>query len=373
MRAGPHACFLRRAGPLALYKFNVSSNPLDSCIVPWYVFNVGKGYHHTCCLSSIQGRNCFELTQSLRSAWNSPWYQAYRASIHQCGHAETCGLQCVKATPIYQGPEPRTEAQRRNLEAIYESYQLKQSFVSHYPALMILEMDVKCNLDCPHCWQKPQRDQREDAHFTLHDKQDEFKEFVRHGMVVGLIGGEPTICKDYDLACRLIKEADGARVDLTTNGHFGARVADRIELFTQICFSCDAASPATYATVRPAQHNNPKFDFDNLLRGISEVVSATERLAEKPHLLMRFTITGQNWKEMPEMVRTAHRLGVQAVEFWELFDRTYTWLTIRHNVNLHSFKTDLHSFKECFQEARQEAARLGVNLDYRLPCIGEHK
>jgi MoaA/NifB/PqqE/SkfB family radical SAM enzyme len=127
-------------------------------------------------------------------------------------------------------------------------------------------------------------------------------------------GGEPTI---HPQARQLIAYAQEKGLDtaLVTNGlNLERRIgADVVQRLSWLRISVDAATPGTFATVRPAYRGDverSKKNFENVIESIRWVVALKKTTGSKIVIGMGFVTQEENWKEMPAFVKLARDLGV---------------------------------------------------------------
>jgi MoaA/NifB/PqqE/SkfB family radical SAM enzyme len=238
----------------------------------------------------------------------------------------------------------------------------REIVVQHYPVNLDILLDGKCNLGCPHCFQKTpgQYIQKlETAYF-----KDELLEFLKYATMVCLCGGEPTICQEYNMLIDLIRKADGARILIMTNGHFVIqKIIPNIDIFDGISISVDAIDAETYHMVRPAKDEH--YNWDRLYANI-------KRLLKTPRecfIDYSFLINGYNYKQIPDMIRWSKDHGVNTILLSEVFNMKY-------NVNEQRQKQldFIYNYPEqvlpLVDKAVQLAGDLNVNLIYQFSSIG---
>lgn len=127
-----------------------------------------------------------------------------------------------------------------------------------FPLYLMLEQTFKCNLRCPSCIQGyAAATQPFQAGRITDDLYDRLMEEARDSGLPSIsmhVNDEPLLVKN--LAERIAKARDAGVMDIimTTNGNLmdKARAREVIEAgVTHILFSVDAATPETYAKVRP--------------------------------------------------------------------------------------------------------------------------
>lgn len=138
---------------------------------------------------------------------------------------------------------------------------------------------------------------------------------VRAIQVTG--GGEPTI---HPQARQLIAYAQDRGLDtaLVTNGlNLERRIgSDVLQRLSWLRISVDAATPDTFAKVRPAYKGDverSKKNYENVIESIEWAVALKKSTGSKIVIGMGFVTQEENWKELADFVRLARDLGVDNV------------------------------------------------------------
>lgn len=166
--------------------------------------------------------------------------------------------------------------------------------------LVTFYLTERCNSRCVTCdyW----RHGRKDA--TLESVLRVLPELRALGTrVVLLSGGEPLLHPEWQPMAAALRGA-GLEVWLLTAGlalnKFAAAAAAACDSIT---VSLDGTNAATYRAIRGLDA------FDKVCEGIRAVVSRGARVS------LRVTLQRANYRELPQFVALAHRLGVQQVSF----------------------------------------------------------
>ena len=131
--------------------------------------------------------------------------------------------------------------------------------------------------------------------------------------------------------------------------------------------SIDGATAETYERIRVRAH------FDRILKNLEGLIAARRRLgAATPHIRMVVVAMRQNLREIPDLVRLAHRLSIDSVFVQHLchdFGESSLpadYRPMREFVEGETLVNEDHDrIRESFSAARAVAAELGVSL--RLP------
>lgn len=172
------------------------------------------------------------------------------------------------------------------------------------PRLIFWETTKGCNLKCLHCRAVPEmmtskEDLSTEEGFKLIDQIVEFS-----NPILVLSGGEPLYRRDiFDLATYGINK--GLRLSLATNGTLiDSKMADKIRDtgFARVAISLDGGNAATHDKFR-AIPGSFKAALDGIKILIDRGVSAQ----------INTTIAKHNYKELPEILDLALKLGVDAL------------------------------------------------------------
>jgi MoaA/NifB/PqqE/SkfB family radical SAM enzyme len=118
-----------------------------------------------------------------------------------------------------------------------------------------------------------------------------------------LSGGEPLLNAQWAGIAQLLR-AQGLKLWLLTSGLALSKHARRVaELFEIVTVSLDGTRPATYAAIRGLDA------FDKVCEGIRAAAAAGIRVS------VRVTLQRANYRELPEFVALAQRLGATQVSF----------------------------------------------------------
>jgi len=219
--------------------------------------------------------------------------------------------------------------------------------------LVTLYLTERCNSRCVTCdyWRHGRADMNLESVTRL------LPALARLGTRTALIsGGEPLLNPEWQDIARLLAD-NGLKLWLLTSGLSLAKHARRAsELFDAITVSLDGTRSQTYAAIRGLDA------FDKVCEGIRAAVTAGSRVG------IRVTLQRVNYRELPEFVELAHRLGVHSISFLAVdvanphaFGRTDDFAT---DVALRP--EDLPVFGQLISELVQHAA-----ADFRSGFIAE--
>jgi MoaA/NifB/PqqE/SkfB family radical SAM enzyme len=184
-------------------------------------------------------------------------------------------------------------------------------------APMVLDLDPTsfCDLACPECISSSLLNEdgfRSDRLLSLCDELSDAG--VRGVIFIG--GGEPLMHRATPSAIRRLASR-GVQVAMVTNGTQLRRLdPPTVALLSWLRVSVDAATPETFALLRPSK--NGKSKFGEVVDGISySVDSNAQQLGFSFVALVRPTRTGHvsNIVEIPAAARLAKTLGCDYIEF----------------------------------------------------------
>ena len=267
--------------------------------------------------------------------------------------------------------------QRMNISAkLYQGFVLERIQGSDYekgPLVVELDTTEVCNLACPGCISEDLVCNR--TSFSRERLMGIAQELYEIGTkaVVLIGGGEPLAHPAVGELIEYFGEHD-IHVGITTNGYFIPRYMDQIAKYaawTRV--SMDAATPETFAKLRPAKDGTNV--FEHILDAMRELAAKkTGRLGFS--YLIRTEADGfglaSNIHEIYDAAVLARELGCDYVEF----KPSYAYAGGKpHSLVIHS--------KERMREAREQLERLhdlvtdrfqvltAINLEDSLRCVEE--
>lgn len=220
-----------------------------------------------------------------------------------------------------------------------------------YPVHLHLIISDTCDLDCPQC---PYRasdypasqlfGQRKSDGSVLHNpKRMLERELIRSVLddckVMGTQaveftgGGEPTIHPD---APEMLEYAQQLGLDtaLITNGLHMPRMGEAAVRTQWLRISIDAATPETYAKVRPAYSGPDRVrtdqgktksykNFDQAWEAVGIAAEMKRRLGTDCLIGVGFVVQQENWKEIREFAKKAKEVGADNVRISGAFTSSY--------------------------------------------------
>jgi molybdenum cofactor biosynthesis enzyme MoaA len=263
-----------------------------------------------CCRNWITADYGHVAEASLQELWNSSGAQDIRRQIAEGRQGEVCKPTCPHhqsgdyseaALRILDGPQPFVDNQRLN----HHEIRARQTVLQSRPMLLKILPTLECNLRCTMCFQD---------YFGPVELGPEFWNDVHRLLPflreITIQGGEATLHAESRsfLASPHLRNHPQLRVSLITNG----TVLDQnlVDLLSAIRMSCviislNAATRETYRRIAGA---------DLFLRVLGNIRRCVKLAATHPlgsfEVLLSFVVMQSNFRELPDFVRLAERLGV---------------------------------------------------------------
>jgi sulfatase maturation enzyme AslB (radical SAM superfamily) len=350
------------------------------CAKPWNWMIVTRNGVTSCCYASAGSlANSEHIPDGLVDAdfikdgilwklWNSSIYTELRKAVINNNYELACNLSHSRCVEMVSCNVPfgtlRTPEQTDNFYKIQESINNKEIIVKHYPTFFEIMLDGACNLRCPHCCQKQWTPMR---HLQIQYFQNELLDFLKHASLISLLGGEPTVCQDYNLFMSLVKEANSAKVSIVTNGHFIIeKILPNISLFETIRVSIDAANADTYSKVRPSIDSHYNWDRLNF-----NLQFLSKRRNQIDNITFVYVINGYNYTEMTDMITLADKYKCNFVVFYEILDTPYIKLD-QERRTIFRFTLDNPGVVNGYLEkAMLRAKELGITIQYSFTSLNK--
>ena len=128
-------------------------------------------------------------------------------------------------------------------------------------------------------------------------------------------GGEPTVHPDHELIFAKALDA-GIRLSLVSNGYrWRDALFPLIPRMDWLRVSVDAGKPATYAAMRRV----PEHAFRKVTANIRRASDAIAEAKSQTVLGVGFTVTPDNWREIPDGVKVAKDSGAHNIRLSAMF------------------------------------------------------
>ena len=248
-----------------------------------------------------------------------------------------------------------TESQSQNTALNNTELEKKATFLHSRPKRLVFELTNACNLNCRMCG-------RNDADFQLTTFNlnwiDKFENILDHIEEVTLMGwGEPTMHPQFiSILERLSRHP--VRKYFCTNGQrlIEPKIQDALFQYKAdiIAISLDGATAATNNAIRGK-------GFDNVVSGLTEVVRRKkEGNFSYPYMNFVFTAMRENLRDIPDIVRLAHQIGLEEVKV--------VYLTaFSETMQPEILFNQPEQVREVFTQAAAVASELNIRL--KLPHI----
>lgn len=227
-----------------------------------------------------------------------------------------------------------------------------------YPPFIEVETTTRCNLKCLICehtyWKEPQKDMSYEQFKYILDQFPRLK-------WIGMTGiGESFLNKDFTKILELVKSRE-IYIELFDTFYFmnEKNINKLIDLkVDKLCLSIDGATKETYEKIRV--HSN----FERVVNNISNFVKIKkQRKAYFPELEVHFIANKINYKEIPDFVRFARKIGIDGV--------------VRFTSLLHAFKEvkqyEMEIPESIVKEANKIAEELGIDVAWNKNVPPKHK
>jgi MoaA/NifB/PqqE/SkfB family radical SAM enzyme len=242
--------------------------------------------------------------------WNSQAARDIRASIHDQSYRHCSRLHCPKLSG--NGLDPIEKVQRSALGRIVAA---RRTRLDHGPKKIVLSHDRSCNLACPSCRSSMiVAHKAEQAEMNALADRTIFPMLATADRVRITASGDPFGSAHFQYVLRNLDQSRNPRlkVDLQTNGLLlTPALWERLKLagrVGQLLVSVDAARAETYRVVRrPGSFE--VLEQNLIFFGELRKANLVERFR------LDFVVQARNYKEMPQFVEMARKLGCDGVKF----------------------------------------------------------
>jgi len=285
------------------------------CLEPWIFLGLGWNQFNMCCRGGY-GYDFGEIISYSNNSdfhkdiWNHENFIKLRNNLINgelpsicinCSLKRTWGIRnyFFRYLPLIKDENQKNRA-LENYNRTIDSIINKQTYIESKPIYLHIICGSNCNIKCKFCYNR-------NMNYNPNAKDllniiDKFHETL---IFVTLSGGEPLITQ---AGRSLLKKFDEGiykfGVCLQTNGqYFDFDLLKSVNLLS-VVISTDAATKRTYENVRIGAN------FENLIKNIKLFIDLKKN--EKPTLdiLSNYTITSDNYIEIPEAVKLYQDLGL---------------------------------------------------------------
>lgn len=258
------------------------------------------------------------------------------------------------AQPVAVTPPPLSHTQRANETLNKNEYAEGRLRLKSLPHALQLESTTKCNFACLTCSKGYDPYYAEDlASPVLAVVRRDLMPVNTHLSITGF--GEPTLAGNFDEILDMGLR-NGSRVQFVTN--LALLDFRRLERLTshpvEVIISIDGATPETFDTIRAGGSFALTLEKLAMIRKLRDI-----RLSHfVSHFSFHFVALRRNVHELPDVVRLAHRYGIEHVGVLDYIDNG-------NEFDRESLRHDPALAARWYAEARRVATQLGVPL--RLP------
>lgn len=261
-----------------------------------------------------------------------------------------------KSRPYLPNRRQETELQRVNRELNEKEFEEQAVRLKSLPSRLYLESTTKCNFYCRTCSKGYAPYHAEDLHEDIFEKVR--REVMPANVRISITGfGEPTMAGDFDSILQMAVD-NGSHVHFVTNGSL--LNYERIEKLTRcpvgITLSIDGATKETFESIRAGSNFDLILDKLGMIKKLRDIHLS----GVYSHFSFNFVALRQNIHELPEVIRLAHRHGIELVNVVD-----YAFGDMEFDENSPRFDPD-HA-NRCLEEARTVAEELRVNISLPPP------
>ncbi len=275
-----------------------------TCSIPFSKLDVlPSGTCHLCCAVWQRQPVGNIFRQSINDVWNSSEAREIREGVNDgtfryCGK-QLCALIAARTLPVHE----------------------QTQVLSVGPKHFNLSYDRSCNLSCPSCRSEKIMEAGAKRLFLEKMTNDKILPLLKTGESVHITGsGDPFASYAFRHLLQSLNSKDypALRIRLMTNGLLlteaeWEKFSHLHGMIAAVNVSVDAVKPETYAIVRRGGDLNtliPNLEFIGRLR--------TARAIDR--YLLAFVVQTANFREMPDFIQLARRVGADQVHFQRLVD-----------------------------------------------------
>ena len=238
--------------------------------------------------------------------------------------------------------------------ALKIAYRLKLTHVPWLPVTLDLEPNNDCNFGCPHCqvthWAKPRVHLGPESFDRILDQFPPLAGVKLQGM------GEPLLNKAL-LPMLRAGEARGTPMSFFSNGSvMSPAIAQQLASLggTRITFSIDGATAAVFERIRVGGK------FEKVCENVRRLVRLRGE-ARQPAIEVWTVVTRENVGELPDIVRLAKDLGVDAITF-QLFVSDWGKMEMKQYADAARVRSTEPEVEALLGQARAVADVIGMPL-----------
>jgi len=284
------------------------------CLFPFTTLEITPSGYSCCCNASPSGSLSWKLGEvnaPLWDAWNNQRMQDARKDLINHQYKSPCGLDNIVCNKmynfdyvLYNQKNPLTENQQENIERLKHNIQSNNIVLDNYPISLTIHLDFYCNFRCRFCYLDIPR--FEDHNYPIVDinKIPDLKDFIRNATQISVLGGEPTLSKNFD---NLMEMVDDRKICLITNGSNIEPILKHKDKMGKVIFSIDGATKSTYEYLR----KNSRWEvlIENCKTIVKEMPETTTGVS--------YTVVPANFNEMAPFLDIVEEIGLDNIFFNE--------------------------------------------------------
>jgi MoaA/NifB/PqqE/SkfB family radical SAM enzyme len=263
-----------------------------------------------------------------------------------------------KSKPYIPFRGARTERQKQNAALNEKEYEAGRIRLHSLPPRLYLESTLKCNFYCQTCSKGYGPYYAEDLQTAIFDTVR--AEVMPTNVRISITGfGEPTMAGNFDEILQMALD-NGSTVHFVTNASL--LNYERIEKLTrfpvEITISIDGATKETFEEIRAGAN------YDLILEKLAMIKKLRDLHLSGvfSHYIFNFVAIRQNIQELPEVVRMAHRFGVEFVNVTD-------YAPNNNKFDTNSLRYEPENANQYLEEAQRVAEELGVSLGLPPPYL----
>lgn len=250
---------------------------------------------------------------------------------------------------------PLSPLQEKNSNLNRQECEMGKAVLDSCPRRIVFELTNRCNFNCIMCGRESSRFKGHDLPFSVIEACSPFLRFSEEVTLHGW--GEGTLHPELPRILEYLNTFPLLRKYFVTNGSTLPKIQDLIfkHHVDLLAVSLDGATPEKNDSIRKGGN------LDRELRSVKALMDEKrERGVNFPYVNFVFTAMMRNIFELPDMVALAHGAGVPELKV--------VFLTVFSESLQHESLVDKQPMiRDVFNEAKEAAVRLGINL--KLPEI----
>ena len=220
----------------------------------------------------------------------------------------------------------------------------------------------RCNLNCLSCWRQGWDKEKIEKRYAEEMSDERLLKLIDEAVELGVKeiafvgGGEPLFRSITPVLMRKIKKY-GMECDLVTNGALLTKplIGEMVKIgVDRIKFSIDGVDAETHDYLRGI-----KGTFEKVMGNIEHFAKTKDALnAERPSLLFNTVISSKNYRQLPDIVKIGHTVGLDGIWLLPLtvFDESARKLKLTQNQRI--------EFKSMLKESIKLSKEFGMENNF---------